>query len=122
MKLELQPMLNPCLRLASRGIDFEKLHLSLIKFCTSIYPFGYAFRFAVLVSSPLRKGMFVGLVLVVVTALYRLIPLFMGLGVTQPSWLPNFSPMAALCLCVSACFPRRWAIALPFVVLLGTDL
>ena len=32
------------------------LHLSLIKFCTSIYPFGYAFRVALLVSSPLRKG------------------------------------------------------------------
>jgi hypothetical protein len=29
--------------------------------------------------------------------------------------------MAALCLCVSACFPRRWAVALPFAVLLGTD-
>jgi len=57
-----------------------------------------------------------------VTTLYRLIPLFMGLGVTQPSWLPNFSPMAALCLCVSACFPRRWAVALPFAVLIGTDL
>jgi hypothetical protein len=65
--------------------------------------------------------MFAGFVLVVVATLYRLIPLFMGLGVTQPSWLPNFSPMAALCLCVAACFPRRLAVALPFAVLLGTD-
>jgi hypothetical protein len=45
----------------------------------------------------------------------------MDMGLDQPAWFPNFSPMAALCLCVAACFPRKWAIVLPFVVLLGTD-
>jgi hypothetical protein len=46
----------------------------------------------------------------------------MDVGVSQPDWLPNFSPMAALCLCAAACLPRRWAIILPFVALIGTDL
>ncbi len=44
------------------------------------------------------------------------------MGVQQPEWLYNFSPMAALCLCGAACLPRRMAIALPFAALLGTDL
>ncbi len=66
-------------------------------------------------------NMLAGIVLVFVVTLLRLLPLFCNMGIVQPEWFPNFSPMAALCLCVSACLPRRWAIALPFVVLLGTD-
>ncbi len=66
--------------------------------------------------------MLAGIVLVIVVALFRLQPLLWDLGLQQPDWIPNSSPMAALCLCLAACFPRRWAIALPFIVLLGTDL
>jgi len=62
--------------------------------------------------------MFAGIVLVIVVSLYRLLPVLTGME--MPQWLWNFSPMAALFLCVPACFPRRWAMALPFAVLLGT--
>src|SRR5205814_1580127 len=53
---------------------------------------------------------------------YRLLPVFLGVKLQQPEWLPNFSPMAALCLCGAAFLPRRFAIAVPLVALLGTDL
>ena len=66
--------------------------------------------------------MIAGLVLFAVAVAYRLLPVFLGVTVHQPEWLPNFSPMAALCLCGAACLPRRFAIAVPFVALLGTDL
>ena len=66
--------------------------------------------------------MIAGLVLFAVAVAYRLLPVFLGVTVHQPEWLPNFSPMAALCLCGAACLPRRFAIALPFVALVGTDL
>lgn len=65
--------------------------------------------------------MLAGVVLLLVVSLFRLQPVLMDMGINQPAWFPNFSPMAALCLCAAACFPRRWAIVLPFVVLLGTD-
>jgi hypothetical protein len=65
--------------------------------------------------------MIAGVVLVIVVVLYRLLPLLLEVGIQQPDWLPNFSPMAALCLCAAACLPRRWAL-LPFGALLGTDL
>lgn len=46
----------------------------------------------------------------------------LGVTLQQPDWLPNFSPMAALCLCGAAFLPRRLALVVPFVALLGTDL
>lgn len=66
--------------------------------------------------------MILGLVLFAAAIAYRLLPVFLGVTLHQPDWLPNFSPMAALCLCGAAFLPRRVAIALPIVALLGTDL
>lgn len=66
--------------------------------------------------------MIAGLVLFIAAVVYRLLPVFMGMKLDQPAWLPNFSPMAALCLCGAAFLPRRLAIALPLVALFGTDL
>ena len=66
--------------------------------------------------------MIAGLVLFAIAVAYRLLPVFLGVTVHQPDWMPNFSPMAALCLCGAACLPRRFAIAVPFIALLGTDL
>ena len=63
-----------------------------------------------------------GLVLFAAAVLYRLLPVLLGMKLQQPEWLPNFSPMAALCLCGAAFLPRRLAIAVPLVALLGTDL
>jgi hypothetical protein len=66
--------------------------------------------------------MIAGLVLFVVAVAYRLLPVLLGVTLQQPEWLPNFSPMAALCLCGAAFLPKRLAIVVPFVALLGTDL
>ena len=66
--------------------------------------------------------MIAGLVLFAAAVVYRLLPVFLGMKLQQPEWLPNFSPMAALCLCGVAFLPRRLAIVVPFVALLGTDL
>ena len=66
--------------------------------------------------------MIAGLVLFAAAVVYRLLPVFLGMKLQQPEWLPNFSPMAALCLCGAAFLPRRLAIAVPLVALLGTDL
>ena len=65
--------------------------------------------------------MLAGFALIIVATLFRLLPVFLGATVVQPEWLPNFSPMAALCLCGAACLPRRWAFAVPFTALLATD-
>ena len=66
--------------------------------------------------------MIAGLVLFAAAVAYPLLPVFLGMKLEQPEWLPNFSPMAALCLCGAAFLPRRLAIAVPLVALLGTDL
>ena len=66
--------------------------------------------------------MIAGFVLFAAAVLYRLLPVLLGMKLQQPDWLPNFSPMAALCLCGAAFLPRRLAIAVPAVALLGTDL
>lgn len=66
--------------------------------------------------------MIAGLVLFAATVVYRLLPVLLGMKLQQPEWLPNFSPMAALCLCGAAFLPRRLAIIVPLVALLGTDL
>jgi hypothetical protein len=66
--------------------------------------------------------MIAGFVLFAAAVAYRLLPVLLGVTVHQPEWLPNFSPMAALCLCGAAFLPRRLAIVLPFVALLGTDI
>lgn len=66
--------------------------------------------------------MIAGLVLFATAVLYRLLPVLLGMKLQQPEWLPNFSPMAALCLCGAAFLPRRLALAVPLVALLGTDL
>ena len=63
-----------------------------------------------------------GLVLFAAAVLYRLLPVLLGMKLQQPEWLPNFSPMAALCLCGAAFLPKRLAIVVPLVALLGTDL
>ena len=66
--------------------------------------------------------MIAGIVLVLIVSLYRLLPAFLGYTTVQPDWFINVSPMAALILCGAATLPKRWAIAVPFVALLGTDL
>ena len=66
--------------------------------------------------------MIAGLVLFAAAIAYRLLPVLLGMTLQQPEWLPNFSPMAALCLCGAAYLPRRLAIAVPLVALLGTDI
>jgi hypothetical protein len=66
--------------------------------------------------------MLAGIILVLVVSLYRLLPVLLGYTDVQPDWLINFSPMTAVILCGAACLPRRWAIALPFAALLGTDM
>jgi hypothetical protein len=66
--------------------------------------------------------MIAGLVLFAAAVVYRLLPVLLHVKQQQPEWLPNFSPMAALCLCGAAFLPRRLAIALPLVTLFGTDI
>lgn len=66
--------------------------------------------------------MIAGLILFAIAVAYRLLPVLLGVTMQQPGWLPNFSPMAALCLCGAAFLPVRLAIVVPFVALLGTDL
>ena len=66
--------------------------------------------------------MIAGLALFFAAVVYRLLPVFMGMKLVQPEWLPNFSPLAALCLCGAALLPKRLAIVVPPLALLGTDL
>jgi len=66
--------------------------------------------------------MFAGISLLIAVSLFRLLPVFMGVTVDQPSWLYNFSPITALCLCGAACLPRRSALLLPLAALIGTDI
>ena len=66
--------------------------------------------------------MIAGLVLFATLIAYRLLPVLLGMTLEQPAWLPNFSPMASVCLCGAAFLPRRLAIAVPLVALFGTDL
>ena len=65
--------------------------------------------------------MIAGLLLFAAAVAYRLLPVLLGVKLQQPEWLPNFSPMAALCLCGAAFLPRRLAIVVPFAALFGTD-
>src|ERR1043166_7023470 len=65
--------------------------------------------------------MIAGLVLFAAVVAYRLLPVLLNVKLQQPEWLPNFSPMAALCLCGAAFLPRRLAIVVPLVALFGTD-
>jgi hypothetical protein len=65
--------------------------------------------------------MIAGFALLIATALYRLLPVFLGVTTVQNSWLPGFSPLAAIMLCGSAFLPKRAAIAVPFATLLITD-
>ena len=66
--------------------------------------------------------MIAGLVLFLAAFVYRLLPVLLHVKQQQPGWLPNFSPMAALCLCGAAFLPRRLAVALPLAALFGTDI
>jgi hypothetical protein len=66
--------------------------------------------------------MIAGLVLFAVAVAYRLLPVLLGVKLQQPEWMPNFSPMAALCLCGAAFLPKRLAVVVPLVALLGTDI
>jgi hypothetical protein len=65
--------------------------------------------------------MIAGIALLVIAALYRLLPALLGVTTEQHSWLPGFSPIAAIVLCGAAYLPRRTAIAIPFAALLVTD-
>lgn len=65
--------------------------------------------------------MIAGVVLLLISALYRLLPVFLGYTTVQPDWFVNFSPMAALILCGAACLPRHIALLIPFASLLVTD-
>jgi hypothetical protein len=70
----------------------------------------------------MKRFMIPGILLVLSVALFRLLPIFLGVQTDQPNWFINVSPMSAVILCGAACLPRRWALTLPFAVLLGTDL
>ena len=74
-----------------------------------------------IVIGPGNLAMIAGIALLVISALYRLLPVFLGVTTEQSSWLHGFSPIAAIVLCGAACFPRKIAIAIPFVALLVTD-
>jgi hypothetical protein len=63
-----------------------------------------------------------GFLLVISVVFFRLLPVMLGVTTDQSSWFVNVSPMSAVILCGAACLPRRWAITLPFALLLGTDL
>lgn len=65
--------------------------------------------------------MIAGIALLVAAALYRLLPVFLGVTTEQQGWLPGFSPIAAIFLCGAACLPHRSSIALPFAAVLLTD-
>src|SRR4051812_26698105 len=58
------------------------------------------------------------ILLLVVAVLYRLVSGFAG---DSLSWLPNFSPVAAIALCGAICFPKRLALALPLAILFLSD-
>jgi hypothetical protein len=66
--------------------------------------------------------MIAGVILFVVVALFRLLPLMLGFTTSQPDWFVNVSPMAAVILCGAAMLPKRIALVIPFAALLGTDL
>ena len=66
--------------------------------------------------------MIAGLVLFAAAFAYRLLPVLLDVKLQQPAWLPNFSPVTALLLCGAAFFPRRIAVAVPFLALLLTDI
>jgi hypothetical protein len=66
--------------------------------------------------------MIAGVILFVIAALFRLLPVFLGYKEVQPDWFINVSPMAAMILCGAAFLPRRLALVVPFAALLGTDL
>lgn len=68
-----------------------------------------------------QDEMIAGLFLFAAVVAYRLLPVLLNVKLQQPEWLPNFSPMAALCLCGAAFLPRRLAIVVPLVALFGTD-
>ena len=65
--------------------------------------------------------MIAGIALLIAAAVYRLLPVLLGVTTEQSSWLPGFSPIAAIMLCGAACLPRRAAIAIPFAAVLLTD-
>lgn len=68
-----------------------------------------------------HRAMIAGIALLIAAALYRLLPVFLGVTTEQHGWLPGFSPIAAIFLCGAACLPRRAAIVLPFAAVLLTD-
>lgn len=65
--------------------------------------------------------MIAGIALLIAAALYRLLPVFLGVTTEQNGWLPGFSPIAAIFLCAAAGLPRRAALAVPFAAVLFTD-
>ncbi len=66
--------------------------------------------------------MIAGIALLIAAATYRLLPVFLGVGEQQPSWLPGFSPVVAMFLCGAAFLPKKIAFALPLVAVLLTDI
>ena len=58
--------------------------------------------------------------LVFIAVLYRVV---MGPFVQlESAWLSNFAPLAAIALCSAAYFPPKYKIALPLVLLFGSDI
>jgi hypothetical protein len=66
--------------------------------------------------------MIAGILLLIVAAIYRLLPVILETTTHQASWLPGFSPVVAMILCGAAFLPRKSAIALPFALVLLTDI
>jgi hypothetical protein len=59
------------------------------------------------------------LVLLLAAVAYRL--LLAIAGAQLPGWLPNFSPVSAIALCGAIFLPRGFAISLPLIILLISD-
>lgn len=66
--------------------------------------------------------MIAAILLVLVVVLFRVIAGFMVAGGGDPTWLSNFSPLAAVALCGAIYLPKRLAIALPLAALFISDL
>jgi hypothetical protein len=64
--------------------------------------------------------MFAALFLLVAVVLYRIFSGFAGSA--DFHWLHNFAPVGAIALCGAVYLPRRWAAALPLLMLLLSDL
>ncbi len=58
------------------------------------------------------------LFLIFAAILYRVVPAVLHL---HTSWTENFSPLASIVLCGALFFPKKWAVAVPLVILVISD-